>query len=97
MTLSHTMHKYHLSFDLSCIAGWCSNKPTQWAINKGWTCQTYVDKGYNMKKYCTSATWTAKHKPWIAICGKTCAENGFVTDPDCGKNQYFLLVQNRIF
>ena len=42
-----------------------------------------------MKEYCTQEAWIAKE-----LCGKTCAEHGFETDPNCCKNKYFCLVQD---
>ena len=87
----NTMHKYHLSFDLSCIVGVCTNKPTPWAINNGWTCQTYVNNGLDMTKYCKSATWKVNKN-----CGITCAKFGMVTDPNCDDGKAFLFTNDRI-
>ena len=68
-------------FDSRCVSYFnfslvCSNHPTDWAYKQGWTCETYIDKGYDMIKYCRS---------WIAykVCGETCAKFGIVTEPSC--------------
>ena len=60
----------------------CSNKPSGWAINEGWTCKTYVDGGYNMTEYCSRQNWID-----AKLCGATCIQYGIITDPNCGPGE----------
>ena len=46
-------------------------------MSVGWTCQTYADDGL-LPSHCPSDKWKKDQ-----ICGKTCADAGYVTDPDC--------------
>jgi len=56
----------------------CTDVLTNWAINKGWTCSTYGEKGRDYEKMCSKKRWIRKK-----ICAHTCAIHGFPTDPDC--------------
>ena len=63
--------------------GVCTDTPSESAMAKGWTCQTYVDWGLNLGYYCRKAEWKEKQ-----ICGKVCGEAGEPTDPDCWENEH---------
>ena len=71
------MRKFYsrcVSYSIGSLA--CSNRPTDWAYKKGWTCETYLDEDYDMVTRC--GEWIAnKH------CGETCAKFGVIADPSC--------------
>ena len=56
----------------------CTDKPGGWAISEGWTCKTYVDRGYDMNEYCSRKNWIDGK-----LCGATCIKYGIITDPNC--------------
>ena len=56
----------------------CNDRPTEDDLDKGWTCQTYVDRGFDMVEYCSKQEWIDGK-----ICGQTCSSYGIKTNPSC--------------
>ena len=63
----------------------CTDKPSDWAIGAGWTCNTYVDNGYDMTEYCSKQSWIDER-----LCGATCIQYGIKTDPNCSPGKNYL-------
>ena len=56
----------------------CNDRPTEDDLDKGWTCQSYVDRGFDMVEYCSKQEWIDGK-----ICGQTCSSYGIKTDLSC--------------